>query len=82
MDVGKNKQKSHNAIDDNKQLRQDFPIGDEYELHKHVGKGSYGVVIRARHLVFNLNVAIKKVTNVFDNLGDAKRLLREVQLLH
>ena len=50
-------------------------------LIKLVGQGSYGMVVRAKHIPTNTNVAIKKVSKVFDNGGDAKRLLREVQIL-
>lgn len=50
-------------------------------LIKLVGQGSYGTVVRALHTPSGTNVAIKKVSNVFNNVGDAKRLLREVQIL-
>lgn len=46
-----------------------------------VGQGSYGTVARAIHSPTNTNVAIKKITNVFNNVGDAKRLLREAYIL-
>lgn len=35
----------------------------------------------AKHIPTNKNVAIKKVSNVFNNETDAKRLLREIQIL-
>lgn len=59
-------------------LKQQFPVGEDYELNKLVGKGSYGTVCRARHIPSDTPVAIKKVSNVFNHVGDAKRLLREV----
>jgi mitogen-activated protein kinase 1/3 len=46
-----------------------------------IGQGSYGQVVRAKHIPTNVNIAIKKVSNVFNNVGDAKRLLREIQIL-
>ena len=62
-------------------MQRKFPVGDDYMLIKMVGQGSYGMVVRAKHLPTMTNVAIKKVSKVFDNGGDAKRLLREVQIL-
>ena len=50
-------------------------------LIKLIGQGSYGQVVRAKHIPSNTNIAIKKVSNVFNNVGDAKRLLREIQIL-
>ncbi|ETO26438.1 mitogen-activated protein kinase HOG1 [Reticulomyxa filosa] len=47
-----------------------------------LGEGTYGVVIQARdQRLLQTKVAIKKVKHVFDNLGDAKRVYRELQLL-
>ena len=63
------------------QLYKIFPVGDGYLLRKEVGKGSYGHVVLARHISTGRNVAIKKVSNVFKNNQDAKRLLREIQIL-
>ncbi|GMI93036.1 MAP kinase 6 [Hibiscus trionum] len=46
-----------------------------------VGKGAYGIVCSALNTETNENVAIKKIANAFDNKIDAKRILREIQLL-
>ena len=62
-------------------LRKAYPLGDEYDLEKEIGRGSYGSVARAKHLPSGRTVAIKKVANVFANIIDAKRLLREVAIL-
>ena len=66
---------------DQEKLIKDFPIGDDYMLIKLIGQGSYGTVARAKHIPSGTNVAIKKVPNVFNNVGDCKRLLREVYIL-
>jgi mitogen-activated protein kinase 1/3 len=39
------------------------------------------MVVLAKHLPTGKNVAIKKVSQVFNNPIDAKRLLREIQIL-
>lgn len=59
----------------------EFPIGDEYALKKEIGKGSYGVVVLAKHLPTGKMVAIKKLNEVFVYVQDAKRILREILLL-
>ena len=43
--------------------------------------GSYGFVVSAVDSVTNSKVAIKKVTNTFEDVVDAKRILRELKLL-
>ena len=50
-------------------------------LIKKIGQGSYGTVVRARHIPTGNMVAIKKIQNVFANVCDAKRLLREILIL-
>jgi serine/threonine protein kinase len=61
--------------------RTDFEIEDKYEPIKAVGKGAYGVVCSARNKETGEKVAIKKITNAFENLIDARRTLREMMLL-
>jgi len=46
-----------------------------------MGQGSYGMVVQAKHIESGKLVAIKKISNVFNNPMDAKRLLREVIVL-
>ena len=57
------------------------PLLQAYSPIKAIGKGAYGVVCSARHEGTKEKVAIKKITNAFENLTDAKRTLREVKLL-
>mmetsp|Transcript_33546 Transcript_33546/g.74268 ORF Transcript_33546/g.74268 Transcript_33546/m.74268 type:complete len:384 (+) Transcript_33546:237-1388(+) len=58
-----------------------FECPAKYLPIKPIGKGAYGVVCSARNLEANEKVAIKKITNAFDNVVDAKRTLREIKLL-
>ncbi len=53
-----------------------FVVDDRYEYIKLVGHGAYGVVCSALDKRTNRKVAIKKVTNAFQDLVDAKRILR------
>ncbi|GFH32074.1 mitogen-activated protein kinase, partial [Haematococcus lacustris] len=52
-----------------------------YTVQEVIGKGSYGVVCGAIDNLTGERVAIKKITNVFDNVADATRILREIKLL-
>lgn len=56
-------------------------IDAKYELIKSIGHGAYGVVISAVNKETGQKVAIKKITRAFDDLVDAKRILREITLL-
>lgn len=58
-----------------------FEVDAKYAPIKPVGKGAYGVVCSAREVETNRKVAIKKIVNVFENVVDAKRTLREIKLL-
>ena len=52
-----------------------------YQVQEVIGKGSYGVVCSATDSFTGERVAIKKIQNVFDNVADATRILREIKLL-
>ena len=56
-------------------------VDAKYELIKPIGLGAYGVVISALNTENGQKVAIKKITKAFDDLVDAKRILREITLL-
>ncbi len=58
-----------------------FVLDARYQPIKAVGKGAYGVVCSAHDRVAGKKVAIKKITNAFENIIDAKRTLRELVLL-
>ena len=56
-------------------------LGDRYTLLDYLGSGSYGHVHLAQHRQGQYTVAIKKIIHIFDNLTNAKRLLREIKIL-
>eukprot|EP00798_Chlamydomonas_sp_ICE-L_P023027 gene23027-30219_t len=65
--------------------RQDFfsDVGEanRYAIKEVIGKGSYGVVCSAVDNFTGEMVAIKKITDVFQHVSDATRILREIKLL-
>jgi mitogen-activated protein kinase 1/3 len=58
-----------------------FVVDVRYSPLKPLGRGAYGVVCSAQDKKTGKKVAIKKIGNAFDDLIDAKRILREVKLL-
>jgi mitogen-activated protein kinase 1/3 len=58
-----------------------FELPDKYEYKKPIGHGAYGVVVSAVDKETGKKVAIKKVPKAFEDLIDAKRILREIKLL-
>jgi len=60
---------------------QTFTVDEKYHPLNEIGSGAYGVVCAAIDTKTDVKVAIKKVPKVFDDLIDAKRILREIKLL-
>lgn len=58
-----------------------FRINERYSYERTLGLGAYGVVCAARDKTEDRKVAIKKVGALFDDLTDAKRILREIRLI-
>lgn len=58
-----------------------FRIDPRYSYIRSLGVGAYGIVCAANDSLESRKVAVKKVTNVFDDLTDAKRIIREIRLL-
>jgi mitogen-activated protein kinase 1/3 len=58
-----------------------FEIDSKYTPIKQIGSGAYGVVIAATDIESGEKVAIKKIHRAFEDLIDAKRILREIKLL-
>lgn len=58
-----------------------FRVDGRYGFEKSLGGGAYGVVCSAKDKRTGQRVAIKKIGGLFDDLTDAKRILREVRLL-
>lgn len=59
-----------------------FIVDRKYAPIKPVGTGAYGVVCSALNKDTSQVVAIKKISDAFDDLIDAKRILREIKLIH
>lgn len=59
----------------------DWEIGEDYEITKIVGKGSYGDVAEAIQKKTGKKVAIKRIYRVFEDLIDCKRIVREIAIL-
>mmetsp|Transcript_9243 Transcript_9243/g.6592 ORF Transcript_9243/g.6592 Transcript_9243/m.6592 type:complete len:89 (+) Transcript_9243:148-414(+) len=58
-----------------------FIVDDKFEYIKQIGHGAYGVVCSAFDRTKDTKVAIKKVGKAFEDLIDAKRIVREIKLL-
>ncbi|TFJ80936.1 hypothetical protein NSK_007579 [Nannochloropsis salina CCMP1776] len=61
--------------------RESFFLDVRYTNLKPIGDGSYGFVCAADDSLTGRRVAIKKVGDTFNDLVDAKRVLREIKLL-
>lgn len=58
-----------------------FIVDDRFSYIKKIGQGAYGVVVAANDSKAGSKVGIKKIPNAFEDLIDAKRILREIKLL-
>jgi serine/threonine protein kinase len=58
-----------------------FVVDEKYEFIKQIGSGAYGIVCSAIDNKEKKKVAIKKIPNAFEDLIDAKRIVREIKLL-
>lgn len=56
-------------------------VGEKYEIIKEIGVGSYGSVVQVKEKSSGKKLAIKRIGQIFDDLIDGKRILREVALL-
>lgn len=58
-----------------------FTIDAKYEVFKVVSVGAYVIVVACEDKSTGERVALKKISGVFDDLTDAKRILREIRLM-
>lgn len=58
-----------------------FTVDERYTFTKRIGYGAYGVVCAAKDTQSSTDVAIKKIPKAFQDLVDAKRVLREIKIL-
>ncbi|GFR48452.1 hypothetical protein Agub_g10354 [Astrephomene gubernaculifera] len=63
-------------------IRPGPPIESVYKLGDVLGKGSFGVVRSARHLVTGCEVAVKSIRKSLLGAADVSSLRREVEILH
>ena len=68
-------------MDKNSLIKEWGPILDRYDPIKILGSGSYGKVVEAIDKTTKKKVAIKKINELFVDLIDTKRVLREITLL-
>jgi len=59
----------------------EYGEASQFQIEEVIGKGSYGVVASAIDTHTGERVAIKKIKDVFENVSDAARILREIKLL-
>ena len=59
-----------------------WDLKGKYTLLKRLGKGTYGSVCEARSNLTGNIVAIKSLKGIFENIYDAKRILREICIMH
>jgi mitogen-activated protein kinase 1/3 len=59
----------------------DWRVGNKYEIVKEIGVGSYGSVVQAKCRDTGNKVAIKRIGQIFEDLIDGKRILREIAIL-
>lgn len=66
---------------DLKNLFPDWEVGPYFQVVRKIGAGSYGSVCEAIHRPTGKQVAIKKITSLFLDMTESKRVFREIQLL-
>ncbi|XP_039121796.1 mitogen-activated protein kinase 9-like isoform X1 [Dioscorea cayenensis subsp. rotundata] len=59
----------------------EYGEASQYQIQEVIGKGSYGVVGAAIDTHTGEKVAIKRISDVFEHVSDATRILREIKLL-
>ncbi|XVE63985.1 hypothetical protein DITRI_Ditri07aG0064500 [Diplodiscus trichospermus] len=64
-----------------KEFFTEYGEASRYQIQEVIGKGSYGVVGSAIDTHTGEKVAIKKISDVFEHVSDATRILREIKLL-
>ena len=58
-----------------------FPLPEGYEFKRHLGSGAYGTVCACANIKTGEDVAVKRISKVFDRKILTKRTLREIKLL-
>lgn len=58
-----------------------FVVHEKYNIVKVIGVGAYGIVTAAMDMQTGQKVALKKISGVFEDATDTKRVLREIRLM-
>lgn len=66
----------------NKRRKVCWNVPDRFDILRTIGQGSYGSVCEAMDLKAKRKVAVKRLNDMFDNLEDCRRLLREIAFLN
>ena len=53
----------------------------DYEILKEIGSGTYGQVVKARHVKSEIFVAIKLLKNCFRDIYNARKVISEIQIM-
>jgi len=61
--------------------KENFLLPEYFKFKRHLGSGAYGIVCSCIDERTNEEVAVKKITKVFDRKIITKRTLREIKLL-
>lgn len=64
-----------------KETFTNWSVGNQYELVRIIGSGSYGSVAEAVHIPSGKTVAIKKMDDVFSDEEDCKKIVREMIII-
>jgi mitogen-activated protein kinase 1/3 len=80
-DAGKPQEKPRASISLPSKPKHKFALPDNYVTADAIGSGSYGSVVMATDTKKNRQVAVKRIENLFEELTDCKRILREFALL-
>ena len=54
---------------------------NDYHLHKIIGKGSFGQVVKGSCKITSQIVAIKNINNIFVSSYDAIKIIREILIM-
>lgn len=61
--------------------QSEWTLPDKYKLVKIIGTGSYGSVCQGKDTENDRSIAVKRLKNMFEDLEDTRRLLREIAIL-
>jgi serine/threonine protein kinase len=62
-------------------MGREFVLEERYEFAKPIGQGAYGVVVSCVDKLTGKHVAVKKIAGVFEDIRDARKVLREIRLM-